>query len=78
MKVKRNDEWITWTYRQYYDDVTKAAKSMIKLGLEPLHGVGIMGFNSPEWFISFMGCIMVREDLHVVIIICSYNILMSE
>ena len=65
MKVKRNEEWITWTYRQYYDDITKAAKSMIKLGLEPLHGVGIVGFNSPEWFISFMGCIMVREDLHV-------------
>ncbi len=25
---------------------------MIKLGLEPFHPVGIVGFNSPEWFIA--------------------------
>ena len=59
LKVKWNDIWITWTYNQYLDDVEKAAKSMIKLGLEAHHGVPILGFNSPEWFITFMGSIMV-------------------
>ena len=59
LKVKRNDIWVTWTYNQYLDDVEKAAKSMIKLGLEAHHGVPILGFNSPEWFITFMGSIMV-------------------
>ena len=59
LKVKRNDIWITWTYNQYLDDVEKAAKSMIKLGLEAHHGVPILGFNSPEWFITFMASIMV-------------------
>ena len=58
-KVKQNDIWITWTYNQYLDDVEKAAKSMIKLELEAHHGVPILGFNSPEWFITFIGTIMV-------------------
>ena len=28
---KRNGEWVNWTYKQYYDDVVKAAKSFIKV-----------------------------------------------
>lgn len=60
LRVKRNGEWVQWTYREYYMDVAKAAKSLIRLGLEPHHGVCILGFNSPEWFIGYMSAIMVR------------------
>jgi len=28
-----------------------------QLGLEPYHGVGIIGFNAPEWLISDLGAI---------------------
>lgn len=28
-----------------------------QLGLERFHGVGIIGFNSPEWLISDLGAI---------------------
>lgn len=55
--VKRDGQWKKWTYQQYHDESVKAAKSFIKLGLEPYHGVGILGFNSPEWFISYIGAI---------------------
>lgn len=55
--VKRGGIWIQWTYQQYFSDTQKAAKALIKLGLEPLHGVGILGFNSPEWFIANNGAI---------------------
>lgn len=59
MGVKRtkDSDWLTWTYKEYYDDVWRAAKAMIKLGLEPYHGVGIVGFNSPEWFIADVAAI---------------------
>lgn len=50
--AKVNGEWKMWTFKQYYEDVWQAAKALIHLGLEPYHGVGILGFNSPEWFIS--------------------------
>lgn len=59
LRVKRNGEWRTWTWKDYYADVARGAKALIKLGLEPHHGVCILGFNSPEWFISLLSAIMV-------------------
>ena len=61
LKVKRGGEWKEWSYKEYYTDIQRIAKSCIALGLEPHHGVSIIGFNSPEWAITFMGAIMVRE-----------------
>jgi hypothetical protein len=57
LKVKRNGVWQTWTYREYHEDVLTAAKAMIHYGLEPYHSVGILGFNSPEWFIADLAAI---------------------
>ncbi|KAK9522257.1 hypothetical protein VZT92_018734 [Zoarces viviparus] len=54
---KQEGQWVTLTWRQYYEQCRAAAKSFLKLGLERYHGVGILGFNSPEWFISDVGCI---------------------
>ncbi|XP_056274178.1 long-chain-fatty-acid--CoA ligase ACSBG2-like [Pseudoliparis swirei] len=54
---KKEGQWVTLTWRQYYRQCRAAAKSFLKLGLERYHGVGILGFNSPEWFISDIGCI---------------------
>ncbi|OQV22651.1 Long-chain-fatty-acid--CoA ligase ACSBG2 [Hypsibius exemplaris] len=57
LKVKRGGVWKTWTYLDYFNDVRTAAKAFIHLGLEPFHAVGIIGFNSPEWFISDIAAI---------------------
>ncbi|XP_033974392.1 long-chain-fatty-acid--CoA ligase ACSBG2-like [Trematomus bernacchii] len=54
---KTDGQWVTLTWRQYYEQCRAAAKSFLKLGLERYHGVGILGFNSAEWFISDVGCI---------------------
>uniref|UniRef100_A0A8B9LDT2 long-chain-fatty-acid--CoA ligase n=1 Tax=Astyanax mexicanus TaxID=7994 RepID=A0A8B9LDT2_ASTMX len=58
LRWKENGAWTTLTYKQYYQHCRTAAKSFLKLGLERFHGVGILGFNSPEWFISNVACIM--------------------
>ena len=57
MKVKRENQWITWSYSEYYDDIKCVARAFIHLGLEPRRSVAICGFNSPEWFLSEMACI---------------------
>lgn len=46
-----------WTYSEYLADVERAAKAFIKVGLQPRHGVGILGFNSPHWFLADLGAI---------------------
>lgn len=57
MSVKRGGEWKAITYKEYYEQVRTMAKAFIKLGLEPFHGVCILGFNSPEWFMSDLAAI---------------------
>ncbi|XP_064385622.1 long-chain-fatty-acid--CoA ligase ACSBG2-like isoform X2 [Halichondria panicea] len=90
LRVKRDHEWIQWTYREYYTDVAKAAKSLIRLGLEPHHGVCVLGFNAPEWFIGYMSAIMAggiacgvyttnnAESCHFIADDCSANVIFAE
>ncbi|XP_065883897.1 long-chain-fatty-acid--CoA ligase ACSBG2-like [Dysidea avara] len=55
---KDNDgQWQSITYTEYKKLIYKVAKSFHKLGLEPYHAVGILGFNSVEWFASSIGAV---------------------
>ncbi|CAG0886457.1 unnamed protein product [Cyprideis torosa] len=57
LRCLRAGSWEEWTYKQYLDDVRTVAKAFIKLGLEKHNSVCILGFNSPEWFLSSLGSI---------------------
>lgn len=57
LAAKIDGKWKTWTYEEYYEDVLKAAKALIALGLQRFDGVGIIGFNSPEWVIADLATI---------------------
>jgi len=57
LSVKRDGDWVNWSYEKYLEDVRCVAKAFIKLGLKVGQGVGIIGFNSPEWFFSDLGCV---------------------
>ncbi|KAK9702802.1 AMP-binding enzyme [Popillia japonica] len=50
-------KWNKITYREYQQQVRIVAKAFIHLGLERYHSVCILGFNSPEWFISDLAAI---------------------
>ena len=56
-RVKIDGKWVRTTYDDYYRQIQTVARAFIKLGLEERHSVCISGFNSPEWFLSEMGCI---------------------
>ena len=73
-KVKRNGEWTSWTYPQYYSDIQCLSRAFIKLGLKPRHAVAISGFNSPEWFISAMACIYSGGMVSVSVCLVGCNI----
>jgi long-chain-fatty-acid--CoA ligase ACSBG len=51
-------EWRTTTWTEYYNDCRSFAKSLIALDMAPHRCTNIIGFNSPEWFISDMGTIL--------------------
>ncbi|KAG9480463.1 hypothetical protein GDO78_012103 [Eleutherodactylus coqui] len=87
---KEGDQWVTLTYKQYYEQCRLAAKGFLKLGLERFHGVGILGFNSAEWFIADIATILAggfavgiyttnsAEACHYVAENCEANILVVE
>ncbi|XP_030048671.1 long-chain-fatty-acid--CoA ligase ACSBG2 isoform X2 [Microcaecilia unicolor] len=58
LAVKRDGQWKTITFLQYYQNCRAAAKGFLKLGLERFNGVAILGSNCPEWFIANIGAIM--------------------
>ncbi|XP_028660767.1 long-chain-fatty-acid--CoA ligase ACSBG2-like [Erpetoichthys calabaricus] len=90
LAYKKDGKWEMINYSNYYEECRKAAKSFLRIGLERFHGVGILGFNSPEWFISDIAAIFAGgfavgiyttnspEACHYVAHNCEANILMVE
>ncbi|KAG5326687.1 ACBG2 ligase, partial [Acromyrmex heyeri] len=52
-----NGKRTTYTFQEYESTVRIVAKAFLKLGLERYHGVCIIGFNSPEWFVTELATI---------------------
>ena len=44
--------WSDTTWAEYRDQVRRAAKGLIALGLEPGKGVVLIGFNCEQWLIG--------------------------
>ena len=47
----------TWTFAEYYRDCTYFASALIELGIKERSCVNIIGYNCPEWFISYIGIV---------------------
>ncbi|KAJ7992961.1 hypothetical protein DPEC_G00267500 [Dallia pectoralis] len=87
---KEGEQTKTLSYTEYYTACRTAAKSFLKLGLERYHGVGILGFNSAEWFIADIAAILAGgfavgiyttntpEACHYVAENCKANIIVVE
>lgn len=57
--VKDGGSWRAISYREYADEVRRAGKSLIALGVEPGSTVGLLGFNRPEWVVLHVACMAV-------------------
>jgi len=51
------DQWNALTWQEYDDMCRNAAMGYLDLGLKPLDGVTIYGFNSYQWFVSEISAI---------------------
>ena len=57
LRTKRDGAWQTITWSTYGRDVRRAARALMKLGVEPGQGVSLIGQNSPEWLVADVGAI---------------------
>ena len=51
------NQWVSWTYQEYYQHCTTFAKALISLKITNYSAINIIGFNSPEWAVAFSGSI---------------------
>ncbi|OQS02305.1 long-chain-fatty-acid-CoA ligase [Thraustotheca clavata] len=58
LHYKKNGEWASYSWKEYEEKAKQFAKSLISLGFQAHDTVSISGFNSTEWFISYIGCIL--------------------
>ncbi|RMH43527.1 MAG: long-chain fatty acid--CoA ligase [Deltaproteobacteria bacterium] len=57
--VKRGGAWQPTTWAGYADEVRRAGKALMALGVGRGDTVGILGFNRPEWVIADVACMAI-------------------
>lgn len=57
LSVKKNKKWVSISYAEYLRQCEVFAKALMALKVNQGKSVNIIGFNSPEWAISFYGSI---------------------
>lgn len=53
------EEWTTWTWKQYEEDVERIAAGFLHFGTNRHDSVAIWGFNAPEWMISCVAGVLI-------------------
>ena len=49
-----------YTWQNFYDRSFLFARSLVAKGFQPFSSVNMIGFNSPEWVIADVGCMMAQ------------------
>jgi len=57
LSITRNGITRNWTYSEYYKDCCIFASALIELKITERSAINVIGFNSTEWIIGFMGAI---------------------
>lgn len=57
LKTKKDGRWVDWNFNQYQDEVHRAARGFMHLGLEPGRSVSIIGYNCPQWLFADLAAI---------------------
>jgi long-chain-fatty-acid--CoA ligase ACSBG len=52
---EKEGKWQSLTWNQYHKQSIYFAKALISVEIKPFQTVNILGFNSPEWFIAYLG-----------------------
>ncbi len=57
--TKRGGAWLPTPYATYADEVKRAGKALMALGIEPGSTIAILGANRPDWVIADLGCMAI-------------------
>jgi long-subunit acyl-CoA synthetase (AMP-forming) len=55
LRGKVDGSWREWSWQKYADDVKRAGRAWVKLGVPAGGAVALIGPNRPEWLIGYLG-----------------------
>lgn len=58
LSIKKDGEWVSHTWQQYYDTSHQFARALIQVGVQPHEAVNVLGENCPEWLLTYMGTVL--------------------
>jgi len=58
LRTKRDGVWESVTWSEYGRDARRAARALVKLGVQPGQGVSLIGQNSVQWLVADIGAIL--------------------
>ena len=53
--ITRDGKKITWTFDEYFRACKYFASAMIELGIKERGCINVIGYNSPEWIVGYIG-----------------------
>ena len=57
LHLQRDGKEYHWSWNEFYYDTRRFSKALMKMNVTARSAVAVMGFNSPEWLMTFMGAI---------------------
>lgn len=68
----RNDKgWAPTSWNAYRDEVRRAARSLVALGVKPGDSVAVFGYNKPEWAVMDLAAMMIGASVAGIYFTCS-------
>ncbi|WP_127079430.1 AMP-dependent synthetase/ligase [Rhodomicrobium lacus] len=61
--VRDAESWTPTPWNIFRDEVRRAARALVALGVKPGDAVGIIGYNRPEWIIMDVAAMMVGANV---------------
>ncbi|KAI94559.1 long-chain fatty acid--CoA ligase [Rhodomicrobium udaipurense JA643] len=61
--VREAEGWTATPWNVFRDEVRRAARALVALGVKPGDAVGVIGYNRPEWVIMDIAAMMVGANV---------------
>lgn len=58
LHIKRNGNYLSWSYSDFHKDLNRLSSALKKLGLKKGTNAIVIGENSPEWIIAYNGIML--------------------
>ena len=52
---EKEGKMLAYSWHQYWKKTRYFARALISIGVEPFRTVNILGYNSPQWFMAYLG-----------------------